>query len=83
MSAQDDRRAWFAPKRVGYGSSLPIAWQGWVASAAYLGAVAGAALLSHRSMAAFVAVMVGATAIFTLICARQTKGGWLWRDGRE
>jgi len=83
MSSMNDRGAWFAPKRIGFGSSLPIAWQGWVAVAAYLGAVAGASLLSHKSMTGFVVILVGATLVFGIICARHTKGGWRWRDGSE
>ena len=30
----NDGPDWFAPKRYGYGSGMPIAWQGWVLSAA-------------------------------------------------
>ena len=30
----DDGPEWFAPKRYGYGSGLPIAWQGWAVMAA-------------------------------------------------
>ena len=33
---------WFAPKRYGYGTGLPIAWQGWALLAAYGAGIAGA-----------------------------------------
>ena len=33
---------WFAPKRYGYGSGAPIAWQGWLVLGAYLAVVVGA-----------------------------------------
>ena len=41
-----DGPEWFAPKRYGYGSGLPISWQGWVLT---LGFVALAILLSVSS----------------------------------
>lgn len=32
----DGDGAWFAPKRYGYGTGLPIAWQGWTLLGGYL-----------------------------------------------
>ena len=43
--ADRDEGVWFAPKRYGFGAGLPVAWQGWALLAAYVGAVAGTALL--------------------------------------
>ena len=37
----DDEDYWFAPKRYGYGTGLPISWQGWLATALMLGIVFG------------------------------------------
>lgn len=77
-------KAWFAPKRYGYGSSLPIAWQGWVVALAYCVAIALSAwLVLPHSIFAFVAIVLGATAAFILICALKTRGGWRWRWGED
>ncbi len=76
--------AWFAPKRYGYGSSVPIAWQGWAVALTYCIAVTLSALfVLPRSIGAFVAVVLGLTAAFILICARTTRGGWRWRWGED
>jgi hypothetical protein len=83
MTGNDDDDAWFAPKRYGYGSSLPISWQGWAVLAGYLLLVAAAALLTRYSWAAFIGIMVVATAAFILICAQRTRGGWRWRWGER
>ena len=73
---------WWAPKRYGYGAGLPIAWQGWAATLAYALLVTGAALgVLPRSVLAFVAITLGATAVLILIAARKTRGGWKWRWG--
>jgi uncharacterized membrane protein len=82
-----DDRAWFAPKRFGYGAGLPIAWQGWVLMGSYLLAIAGIALLDStgRSGARISALtlFVIATALLFVISARHTRGGWKWRWGKD
>ena len=35
----DDGPEWFAPKRYGYGSGLPISWQGWAITIAFVAIV--------------------------------------------
>jgi hypothetical protein len=79
----DDGPEWFAPKRYGYGTGLPITWQGWVLT---LGFVAIAILLStclaHRPIQ-LAAVLVPITTVFLVVCARTTRGGWRWRWGDE
>jgi len=72
-------KPWFAAKRYGYGSSLPIAWQGWVAMAALIGVV----ILSAVAFAgpARIVVPVVAVLAFTGLCALKTEGGWRWRWG--
>jgi hypothetical protein len=73
---------WFAPKRFGYGAGLPIAWQGWVLLLAYIGlAMAGAALLAPAKPLLFLSLFLPLTAIFVLVVARTTRGGWRWRWG--
>lgn len=79
---------WFRPKRYGYGSGLPIAWQGWAVLAAHFLVVIGLALwatvepgLASTAVAAVGTVM--ATAVLVIIVRRRTRGGWRWRDGTE
>ena len=38
---------WFAPKRYGYGSSLPIAWQGWAVLIGFIVLITAAAALTR------------------------------------
>ena len=44
MSERDDK-AWFAPKRYGYGAGLPVAWQGWALLAGYIAVMLGCVVL--------------------------------------
>lgn len=78
---------WFAPKRYGYGSGLPIAWQGWALIAAYVLAMAGIAVslerLSAARQLAAVGGMLALTALFLVVVARRTRGGWRWRRGER
>lgn len=76
MTHHDRTGDWFAPKRFGYGSGLPIAWQGWLVYAVYVAVIAGAAAApGWRS----VAIVVPATILLIAICSRRTRGGWRWR----
>jgi hypothetical protein len=78
-----DGPEWFAPKRYGYGSGLPITWQGW---AVMIGFVAVAILVSvalRDRPLQLVATIIPLTVILLVICARTTRGGWRWRWGEE
>ncbi|WP_435416670.1 hypothetical protein WAB17_07135 [Parerythrobacter aurantius] len=74
---------WFSAKTLGYGAGLPIAWQGWVLLAAYLGIMFGIGLfISAGGFANLVVGITGivlATAVFALIAKKRTRGGWKWR----
>ena len=82
-------KAWFAPKRYGYGAGLPIAWQGWVVLAAYLVVCCGAPLVlmamltPEMATLAIVGVILIATVALLIVCARTTEGGWRWRWGKD
>lgn len=82
-----DDGAWFAPKRYGYGSGLPIRWQGWALLASYIAFLGGLGLLNDRedgvSRALFFGLVIAATAVVFTISARRTRGGWKWRWGRK
>lgn len=71
--------AWFAAKRFGYGSGLPIAWQGWGVMAAYLAIIV--AVSRRAAPAVAIPAVIVATLALILICARTTEGGWRWRGG--
>lgn len=79
MAMGDDEKAWFAPKRYGYGSGLPIAWQGWAVLTIYVLIMGAAGLLLQETTIGFIAVTIVATAILCVVCARKTRGGWRWR----
>jgi hypothetical protein len=72
---------WFAPKRYGYGSGVPIAWQGWVVTLVYVAIVVGATQLLKNNGWAMGSAIVTATAIFLVIVIKNTRGGWRRRWG--
>ncbi|MBS0479979.1 MAG: hypothetical protein JSR79_11855 [Proteobacteria bacterium] len=75
---------WFAPKRYGYGSGAPIAWQGWAALIGYIAVLATAGFtLLPRHWLAWAAIIALATLTLTILCAQHTRGGWKWRWGDE
>ena len=78
-----DGPEWFAPKRFGYGSGLPIAWQGWVLLIGFLVLTLAAALLLANRPVALIAVLAPATILLMMVCARTTRGGWHWRSGSD
>ena len=73
----DPSKAWFAPKEQGYGSSWPIAWQGWAALIVFL-VLVGIAVGALRGVQRFAAILLLVTA-FGVVCALKTEGGWRWR----
>jgi hypothetical protein len=77
----DDGPQWFAAKRYGYGSGLPISWQGWALTVAYIAITALVALWFRDNILVFLAIIIPLTLAFCLICARTTRGGWRWRWG--
>ena len=74
---------WFAPKRYGYGSGMPISWQGWAIT---IGFIALAIPLSVRfadqplKLAAALGPLI---IVLMVICAKTTRGGWRWRWGND
>lgn len=78
-----DEKPWFAPKRIGYGAGLPIAWQGWALLAAHIALIAGLTLASVQKPLLNVILIVAAAILPLPLYARKTRGGWKWRNGRE
>lgn len=81
--APDEDDAWFAPKRYGYGSGLPITWQGWALLAAYILVIGAASFLIARHPLVYAAIMLAATILVIAVAAAKTRGGWRWRSGEE
>ena len=78
-----DGPEWFAPKRYGYGSGLPIRWQGWALTIGFVAlAIAVSRIFANRPLQLF-AIMAPLILVFCVICARTTRGGWRWRWGEE
>ncbi|MBB2169261.1 hypothetical protein HLH36_13000 [Gluconacetobacter aggeris] len=81
-------KKWFAAKRHGIGAGLPVAWQGWVTLLLFLGAVLSASaipLFFHSAIAVFVEIVIIPVilAVFLVVCAAKTEGGWRWRWGDD
>ena len=77
----DDRNVWFEPKRFGYGSGLPVRWQGWALLAGVIGI--GCALGAMHDRRVGIPLLVLDVGVFCVLCARHTRGGWRWRSGGE
>ncbi len=79
MTDQINDGAWFLPKRYGYGSGLPIAWQGWAMVLLHVVAIIGGSLLLVRQPAAMIgwALVIGLLPL--PLYANKTRGGWKWR----
>ncbi|MCW0198622.1 hypothetical protein [Sphingopyxis sp.] len=74
-----DSRPWFRPKNRGYGTGLPITWQGWALLAAHIALIAGVSVLL-RGQPAMMTIFVILAALAPLPLYRaKTEGGWRWR----
>lgn len=75
--SRSQSRPWFAAKRYGYGSGLPVAWQGWALLVAFLALFLASAVLLNGPVrwAALFVLVIGVFAI----AAVKTQGGWRWR----
>ncbi|HEX6742197.1 MAG TPA: hypothetical protein VF079_10450 [Sphingomicrobium sp.] len=77
----DDGPEWFAPKRYGYGASLPIAWQGWAVVLAFFVAVGLDAYFFALRPLVLLTLLLPAIVALVVITSRTTRGGWRWRWG--
>ena len=76
-----DDPEWFAPKRYGYGASLPISWQGWAVFLGYIALLSASGFLIPYSLIGFASIVIMLTVVLTAIASRTTRGGWRWRWG--
>ena len=71
---------WFHPKKHGYGSGLPCAWQGWVLLLLYIAAATLiGAYVETMGWIVFALALTGITIPFLWLAKRHTKGGWRYR----
>ena len=76
---------WFRAKRYGWGWGLPIAWQGWVVLALYIGAITalGLRLMPARPQAFGLGTAL-ASLVLVVVCALKGEPpGWRWGDERR
>ena len=78
-----DENDWFAPKRLGFGPSFPISWQGWALTVAFVAITIGVTLEFRSRPLQLVAVLIPPIAVFLVISCRTTRGGCRWRWGKE
>ena len=76
-----DGKPWFAAKRFGYGSGLPIAIDGWIMTVVHVALITGVALLLVHRPRAMAAMMVVLVILPLPLYACKTAGGWRWRWG--
>jgi hypothetical protein len=76
-----DGPEWFAPRRFGYGTGMPISWQGWVLTLGFVGIALAASLKWSDKPMVLIAVLAPSTIVFMVIAAWTTRGGWRWRWG--
>jgi hypothetical protein len=69
----EDGPEWFAPKRYGFGSGMPISWQGWVVTLGFIAIALATALLFAAKPIVMFAILVPATA--TLGSSLQKRRG--------
>jgi hypothetical protein len=75
---------WFPAKRYGWGWGLPIAWQGWVVLALFLGFVAGGTVLFRaielqKALVAYLVYVGLLSALFAGVCwLKGEPPRWRW-----
>jgi hypothetical protein len=83
MQSPNHPKYWFPAKRYGWGWGLPTTWQGWCVLAVYLALIIVGipALQAPKGNLIYIAYVLGATAVFVVIC--RLKGEpprWRWGD---
>jgi hypothetical protein len=78
-----DGPEWFAPKRYGYGTGMPVSWQGWTLTIGFIVVAVGLGLVFKHRPLQLIAALAPFVIAFTIICARTTRGGWRWRWGKD
>ena len=74
---------WFAPKRYGLGTGLPVRWQGWALLIGFVALIIAVAFTFKGSPVLAAAIIVPASILFLIVGVKTTRGGWRWRWGDE
>ena len=69
--ASSSNKPWFGPKRIGWGFR-PATWQGWLVTAAYVGALLLTIRLG-RSSAVFVVLLILESAAFLIVALLTSR----------
>lgn len=72
---------WFVQKRFGYGA-VPVTWQGWLSTAAYL-AIVGLLGWLMPTGALKLAAIVPVSLVYIYFIWTRTAGGFRWRWGPD
>ena len=79
-----DDHPWFRAKRHGYGTGLPIAWQGWFLLAVHIALITGVVMLLRDRPVALTIAAIFAGLLPLPLYRAKTEGGWQWRwSGRK
>jgi len=78
-----DGPEWFAPKRYGFGTGLPISWQGWALTVGYIGLTLALTVTLARHPSQLLPAIILPTIAFLVISTKTTRGGVRWRWGKD
>ena len=78
-----DKPEWFAPRRFGFGTGLPITWQGWALTLGFAGLAIAASVKWPDQPLVLIGVLAPTAIMFMVIAAWTTRGGWRWRWGDD
>jgi tetrahydromethanopterin S-methyltransferase subunit C len=78
-----DGPEWFEPKRYGLGTGRPISWQGWALMIGFVVLVIGISVRLKDRFPQMIAALIPLTAVYLVISAKTTRGGWRWRWGND
>jgi hypothetical protein len=76
-------KPWFRVKRYGVGAGLPCSWEGWLASAALLGAIIAIRVLGGDHAGWQIPAILILVAVFVVVARLKSDAPWKWRWGRE
>jgi tetrahydromethanopterin S-methyltransferase subunit C len=78
-----DGPEWFAPKRYGLGTGRPISWEGWTLTIGFVVLAIGISVRLKDRLPQMIAALIPLTAVYLVISAKTTRGGWRWRWGND
>lgn len=73
---------WFRPKMFGWGA-VPVTWQGWAATLAFVAVAAAIAYLAEHRSEIWLLLLAPIVLAFIWLCWAKTDGEWRWRWGAD